>query len=233
MILDHIPFLGTFYRAKKLKKEYNLRYHSFISILFFAININFFLVLLLINIFLIYQNTNFLEINFIIFNIFLMIYLIFIVFLNYSTNFQSFFLKLFKLINLSKIYVIFLNFLDIQINLFKNKMFILKILLYFLVSHVLNFLFLFFIFKAFNINIEYYTAVLIYLFHTISTLVKILPKNYVISESIGAYLLFKASFNFANGFLIFVLYRVLQLFSIFTLFLIFNSYKIKKTNSNV
>ena len=51
LILDHIPFLGTFYRAKKLKKKYNLKYTNFVTILFFLIIINYFLIIILINFF--------------------------------------------------------------------------------------------------------------------------------------------------------------------------------------
>lgn len=228
-ILDHIPFLGLAYRAKKFKKKYNFQYTNFISIHVFAIVINLFFILILFKFFLLFTNFNFfnLEIqllNFITVSIFIFLLFIFylhklkFILLNFKYNYVL------KKI-LTKCFVFFL----IHKDLLRKKSLILKFTALIIITHLFNFIFFITIFKIFNIRLDIKFQFVIYLSFTIVNQIKILPKNYVISEYIGALLISKTALGFTVGFLIFVLQRFLQLVSILILFFLFNSlYAIEK-----
>ena len=227
-ILEHIPFLGISYRAKKLKDDHNLKYINFLSFYSFALMINFFIILVLINLFLIKNNLNFLNIDTNLFNLFLIFFLLLLLIIYYLfklkfiviyLNKKNFFFN--KLINF------FFNFLLIQSNLLKKKL-ILKYIILIFFTHLFNFLCFVAIFQTFNFSINLYDKIFIYLIFSISTIIKLVPKNYVINEYIGASLIGKTAIGFAGGLLFFIIYRFLSLISALLFFLYFNSNNIVK-----
>jgi uncharacterized membrane protein YbhN (UPF0104 family) len=229
-ILDHIPFIGQVYRARKFKRKKFLSYNKFLSLHVFALLINFFLLLISTRFFLLNDDFNFFNIDLKILNLIIVFYFIFLLLIYNLIKFKS---LLFNTSNNSiflKIIGFFFNFLLIQQTLLKNKLLILKYTILITITHLFNFITFFAIFKTFNFMLDLYIQILIYLVFNISTLIKILPKNYVISEYIGASLIGKTVIGFAGGLLFFIFYRFLNLFSCLLLFFYFNinNYIIKK-----
>jgi uncharacterized membrane protein YbhN (UPF0104 family) len=221
-ILDHIPFIGPVYRARKLKRKKFLSYNKFLSLHVFALSINFFLLLISTRFFLLNDDFNFFNIDLKILNLIIVFYVIFLLFIYNLIKFKS---LLFNTSNNSifqKLLDTFFNFLIIQQTLLKNKLLILKYTILITITHLFNLITFFAIFKTFNFTLDLYIQILIYLVFNISTLIKILPKNYVISEYVGASLIGKTIIGFAGGLLFFISYRFLNLFCILLLFFYFN-----------
>ena len=228
-ILDYIPFLGFAYRAKKFKQKYNFQYTTFISIHLFAIVINLFLILILFKFFLLFINFNFFNAEILLLNFVTVSIFIFLLFICYLHKFKFTLLNFENNYVLKKILTKCFIFFSIHKDLLRKKSLLLKFTALIIITHLFNFIFFISIFKIFNIRLDLKFQLIIYLSFTIVNQIKILPKNYVISEYIGALLISKTSLGFAVGFLIFVLLRFLQLVSILILFFLFNSlYAIKK-----
>ena len=221
--LENIPFLGISYRAKKLKDDHNLKYINFLSFYAYAVMINLFIILLLINLFLIKNNINFLNIDTNLFNLLLIFFLLLLLIIYYLDklkfiviylNKKNFFFK--------KLIKFFFNFLFIQRNLLKKKELFLKYIILTFFSHLFNFLCFEAIFQTFDFSINLYAKIFIYLIFSISTIIKLVPKNYVISEYIGASLIGKTTIGFTGGLLFFIIYRFLILICVLLFFFYFN-----------
>lgn len=63
---------------------------------------------------------------------------------------------------------------------------------------------------------------IIYLFLSISTIVKILPKNYGVNEIVGSYLIELSSGSFVIGLFVMITIRIISLISTLILFTIFS-----------
>ena len=68
---------------------------------------------------------------------------------------------------------------------------------------------------------------------SISTIVKILPKNYGINEIIGSYLIELSSGSFALGLSVMITIRIISLISTLILFTFFNVNLLKKNKNYV
>lgn len=222
-ILDHIPLVGQVYRAKKLKKKKNLSYNNFLALHSFAILINFFFLLILIRFFLLNEDFNFFNIDLEILNLIIVLYFIFLLFISNLIKFKSLLLNLGNNYIFQKLPDKYTNFFLILSNLLKKKLLILKFTILIMITHLFNFILFFFIFKTFNFTLDLNIQILIYLIFNISNLIKILPKNYVISEYVGASLIGKTAIGFAGGLLFFFLYRFLNIVCILLLFFYFST----------
>jgi hypothetical protein len=221
-ILDHIPFLGLAYRAKKFKQKYNFQYSDFISVHVFAIVINLFLILILFNFFLLFTTFNFLKVEIQLLNFITVFIFIFLLFIYYLHKFKFILLNFQDNYVLKKILTKCFIFFSIHKSILRNKLLLLKYTALIIITHFFNFFFFIIIFKIFNVRLDLEFQFIIYLSFTIVNQIKILPRNYVISEYIGALLISKTALGFAVGLLIFVLLRLLQLVSILILFFFFN-----------
>ncbi|CAO6130715.1 hypothetical protein MCEGEM19_00215 [Candidatus Pelagibacterales bacterium] len=228
-ILDHIPFLGLAYRAKKFKQKYNFQYTAFISIHLFAIVINLFLILIVFKFFLLFINFNFFNLEIQLLNFVIVSLFIFLLFICYLHKFKFILLNFENNHVLKKILTKGFFFFSNHTDLLRKKLLLLKFTALIIITHLFNFIFFITIFKIFNVRLDLKFQFIIYLSFAIVNQIKILPKNYVIGEYIGALLISKTSVGFTVGFLIFVLQRFLQLVSILILFFLFNFlYAIKK-----
>jgi len=229
-ILDHIPLMGVAYRAKKLKKKKNLNYNHFMTLHVFAMLANFFLMLVLLVFFLLITDLNIFNINLELLILIMVFYFIFLLFIYNLIKFKSLLLSLSNNSIFQELLGKFLNVFLIQTYLLKNKLLILKYNILITITHLIHFITFFATFKTFNFTLDLNIQILIYLIFNISTIIKILPKNYIISEYVGASLIGKTAIGFANGLLFFIFYRFLNLFCILLLFFYFNinNYIIKK-----
>jgi hypothetical protein len=229
-VFDHIPFVGTVYRARKLKKKKGLNYNDFLALHVFAILLNFFLIFILLRFFLLNEDFNIFNIDLKLLNLIIVLYFTFLLFIYYLKKLKYLLLKLSNNYIYQKLLNTVLIFFLTQSYLLKNKLLILKYTILIMFTHLFSFIFFFFIFKTFSFTLDLSVQILIYLIFSISTLIKIFPKNYVINEYIGASLIAKTSIGFTGGLIFFILYRFLNLVSILLLFFYFNiaSVKIKK-----
>jgi|LakMenEpi03Aug12_release.lakeMendotaPanAssembly.Ray.scaffolds.fasta_scaffold211776_2 hypothetical protein len=229
-ILDHIPLMGVAYRAKKLKEKKSLNYNNFLALHVFALLINFFLILALLDFFLLITDLNIFNINLELLNLLTVFYFIFLLFIYNLIKFRSLLLNLRNNHIFQKLLRKLLNFFLIQSYLLNNKLLTLKYSILITITHLLNFITFFAVFKTFNFTLDLNIQILIYLIFNISTLIKILPKNYIINEYVGASLIGKTAIGFAGGLIFFIFYRFLNLFCILLLFFYFgmNNYIKKK-----
>lgn len=229
-ILDHIPFLGLFYRARKFKKKKNLYYNNFIVLHFFAILINFFLMLILIKFFLLNEDYNFFKIDLEILNLIIVLYFIFLLFIYNFVKLKSLLDNLGNNSIFHKLLGKFTNFFLILSSLQREKLLTLKFSILIMITHLFGLIFFFTIFRTLNFTLDLNIQILIYLIFNISTLIKILPKNYVISEYVGASLIGKTEIGFVGGLLFFILHRFLNIVCILLLFFYFsiNYYLMRK-----
>ena len=152
-----------------------------------------------------------------------MLYFIFLLFISNLIKFKSLLLNLGNNYIFQKLPDKYTNFFLILSNLLKKKLLILKFTILIMITHLFNFILFFFIFKTFNFTLDLNIQILIYLIFNISNLIKILPKNYVISEYVGASLIGKTAIGFAGGLLFFFLYRFLNIVCILLLFFYFST----------
>jgi hypothetical protein len=221
-VLDHIPFLGTVYRARKLKRKVNLNYNNFLSLFVFALLINFLLMSITLIFFLLITDFNIYNINLKLLNL---IVALFFIFLFFIYNLSKFKFLLFNLSNnfiYQKLLNVFLNLFLIQQSILKNRLLILKLTFFLIITNLLHLFIFLSIFKVFNYTVDLNIQILVYLIFAISTLIKILPKNFVISEYIGASLMAKTVIGFAGGLVFFIFYRFVHLVCMLLLFFYFN-----------
>jgi len=234
--LNYFPFIGTIYKGLLLKKKYKISYTNYLSSYFITNLIGLINLLFLLTLFfLIPFNQNIIlnkNIYYII--IFLFLFIIFVLF---------FLKKIYLLIKKIKFKKIIINkkninkisnlFIKILIKVLKNKHFLFKSLYFDLFANIFNFFSFYFIFKIYAVNIELFTLICIYLLFSISTLIKVLPKNYFVNEFIGAYLVGLGLDNFFLGLLIMLSLRVVSLIVALNFFIIlcikdfFDFHKIK------
>ena len=158
---------------------------------------------------------------------------LFFIYLFFIYNFNKF---KFLLLNLSNNFISqkllnnFLNLFLIHESLFKNRLFILKFIFFLIITNLLHYFVFFSIFKVFNLTLDLNIQILFYLIFSVSTLIKILPKNFIISEYIGASLMAKTALGFTGGLVFFIFYRFVHLFCILLFFFYFNinDYLIRK-----
>ncbi|OUV97689.1 MAG: hypothetical protein CBD02_02705 [Candidatus Pelagibacter sp. TMED142] len=224
--LDFFPFFGTLYKAKRLKSEAKISYIPFLSIYLALLeigllNISFFLSL--IYFFLLFYNQD-IPINNLVFFAYFFFFLIFGIFFIKKIYFSLLNKKLIysifnKPYDLFKIITIFFN---LQNDILKNKLNFLKLILLDFVCHINLFITFLFIFKCYSVELNIIHILIIYLLFIFITQVKIVPKNYIIDELIGAYLISLGINDFGFGLIIMITLRCISLLSSTFLFLLFN-----------
>jgi uncharacterized membrane protein YbhN (UPF0104 family) len=226
--LDYLPFLGFFYKAKKLKTDHKFKYSNYLSSYFFIAVIDFLTMLPLLILFLFIFRKNYINIEF---TFLILLLLVFISILLYIFLFNK---KAFNILKKSKnfyfkkIRYFYLNFSSFHKKVFIINFFFIKSFFLNFTAHLFNFFSFFLIFKGFNIVINFLDLILIYFIFNIATVIKILPKNYGIDEYFGSYLIKKSTNYFASGFVVMLSLRILNLISSIILFLLFNFLNIVK-----
>jgi hypothetical protein len=228
-LLDYVPFVGLAYRARRFKKKLNLNYIDFLSMHIFAMLINFFIILISIRFFLLNPDLNIFNIDLKLLNLIIIIFFIFLLFIYNLAKLRSLSSNLSNNYFFKKKLIKLLNFFFIYLNFIKNKLLMLKCILLIMLTNLLHLLLFFAIFKTFNFTLDLNFQIIIYLVFSISTLIKILPKNLVISEYIGASLIGKTAIGFAGGLIFFIFYRFVNLVSVLLFFFYFNIFKYIRT----
>lgn len=240
--LDYFPFLGLAYKAKRLKDDLNFGYKKFVVIYIFLLKIGLFSISTILSIFYFLPFDNSLNLDEKIFYIFFFIFFSIIIFIILIKPIFSIFRKKYFSIIVFKKKINFVNIITtfliiLRKSLFRNGIYF-KCYALDLIAHVPLFICYLFVFKCYQININIIDILLIYMLFSISTMVKILPKNYGIDEIIGSYLIELSSGSFALGLSVMITIRIISLISTLILFVFFNvdllkNYKKNDTKENI
>jgi hypothetical protein len=131
-------FWDFFIKQENLKK--NLRYNNFIVLHFFAILINFFLMLILIKFFLLNEDFNFFKIDLEILNLIIVLYFIFLLFIYNFVKFKSLLDNLGNNFIFHKLLGKFTNFF-FTIKFTKGKLLTLKFSILIMITHLFGLIF--------------------------------------------------------------------------------------------
>ena len=235
--LDYFPFLGMAYKAKRLKDDVKFGYKKFVAIYIFLLKIGLFSLSTILSIFYFLPFENSLSLNINIFFIFFFIFFSIIAFISLNKPILSIFRKKYFSITIFKKKFNFVNVITIFLIILRKSLY--RKFIYFkcylldLIAHIPLFICYFFVFKCYQINIDIIDLLLIYMLFSISTIVKILPKNYGINEIIGSYLIELSSGSFALGLSVMITIRIISLISTLILFTFFNVNLLKKNKNYV
>ena len=224
--LDYFPFLGLAYKAKRLKDDLNFGYKKFVAIYIFLLKIGLFSVLTILSIFYFLPFENSLNLDIRLYYIFFFIFLFIIFFIILNKFIFYIFRKKFFSINIFKKKINFFSIITIFLLLLRKSLFrkctYLKCYTLDLIAHIPLFICYLFVFNCYQISIDIIDLVLIYLLLSISTIVKILPKNYGVNEIVGSYLIELSSGSFVIGLFVMITIRIISLISTLILFTIFS-----------
>lgn len=230
--LDYFPFLGMAYKAKTLKDDLNFGYKKFVAIYIFLLKIGLFSISTILSIFYFLPFDNSLNLNIKIFYIFFFVFFSIIILILINKSIFSILRKKYFSIIVFKKKINFINIIIIFLIILRKSLY--RNCIYFkcysidLIAHIPQFICYFFVFKCYQINIDLIDLLLIYMLFSISTMVKVLPKNYGIDEIIGSYLIELSSGSFALGLSVMITIRIISLISTLILFTFFNVYRIEK-----